>query len=497
MASTPVGDTARGDNAVAFARWCGLTLYPWQENLLRDMCRTTDRGVWAHRETVVSVARQNGKGEVLLARELAGIFLFGEQLIFHSAHFLDTAVDAQKRLFEVIEPNPDLMGWWDGECDGVPKLSTANGKEDVSFPNGAKVMFRTRTKKTGRGLAVDLLVLDECFDLPTEVYASLGKTIRARESAQAIFISSPVNRAEHAHGAIFSAKRHAGIDGVPGVLFREWSCPEGVDPFSREAMAAANPSLVTEGAGAQLVDIEADAQAAQRSSELRDIYMVESLGVGRWYPRDGETVDAPPPAVLPDKLDAVMSAESLRVSRTMLAVDASPDRASCSISVAGVAGGRLWGGLMWHGPLHRDQVVAAIGQLCERVDPEEIVVDPKSPAQVIVQPLIDSGVDTESVHLMTWAEVKASTSAFLAGVDERSIVVEESQVLRDGFACATLREDKDGGVAWDRQSGTICQVVALSHALWAVSRREEVMVDRRPVAALRPVRRRSSTPKQF
>ena len=129
LSSEAVGDTERGDEAVEFARWCGLTLYPWQEDLLRDMCRTSDDGVWAAREVVVSVARQNGKGEVLLARELAGIFLFGERLIFHSAHFLDTAVDAQRRLFEVIESHPDLMGWWDDEFDGVPKASATNGKE--------------------------------------------------------------------------------------------------------------------------------------------------------------------------------------------------------------------------------------------------------------------------------------------------------------------------------------------------------------------------------
>lgn len=498
LSSEAVGDTTRGDEAVEFARWCGLTLYPWQEDLLRDMCRTNDEGVWAAREVVVSVARQNGKGEVLLARELAGIFLFGERLIFHSAHFLDTAVDAQRRLFEVIESHPDLMGWWDGEVDGVPKASATNGKENIVFPNGAMVMFRTRTKKTGRGLAVDLLVLDECFDLPTEVYAALGKTIRARESAQAVFISSPVNRVEHAHGAIFSAKRYAGIDGAEGVLFREWSMPEGADPFAQSSWEWSNPSLVTRGAGAQLSDIRADAASAKNSEVLRESFLVESLGVGNWCPRDGEDLDGDPPAVSSDVLDKVMTVEHLRVSGSMLSIDASPDRSACSVSAGGrTPDGRVWGGLMWHGPLHVDSVVAAVVELCGRIDPTEIVVDPKSPAEVLLQKLIKAGIDEESIHRMTWAEVKSATSAFLSGVDDRSYVLAESQLLRDGFEVARLREDSEGGVAWKRASGVICQVVATSTAMWAAGRYAPVKVDNRPAAELRPVRRARDRIKDF
>ena len=96
--STPVGDVERGIKAVEFCRWVGMTLFPWQEDLLRDLCRTTltpRSWVWSHRESVVVLARQNGKGEVLVARELVGVFLFGEKDLLHTAHFMDTAIDAR------------------------------------------------------------------------------------------------------------------------------------------------------------------------------------------------------------------------------------------------------------------------------------------------------------------------------------------------------------------------------------------------------------------
>ena len=149
LSLVPDGDVARGDAAVEFCRAVGLTLYPWQEDLLRDMCRTRVDGSWSAREVIVPVARQNGKGEVLVARELVGIFLFGEMRIMHSAHFLDTAIDAGNRLWSIIESNEELMFWWADDFDEFPKLIKSNGKDAIHFPNGAKIYFRTRTKNIG------------------------------------------------------------------------------------------------------------------------------------------------------------------------------------------------------------------------------------------------------------------------------------------------------------------------------------------------------------
>ena len=70
------------------------------------------------------------------------------------------------------------MFWWADDFDEFPKLIKSNGKDAIHFPNGAKIYFRTRTKKTGRGLSIDLLVFDECFDLPNEVYAAMAIRLR-------------------------------------------------------------------------------------------------------------------------------------------------------------------------------------------------------------------------------------------------------------------------------------------------------------------------------
>lgn len=99
LASTAHGDTTRGDAAVEFCRWAGMTLFPWQEDMLRDMCRTDSEGLWSHRETVAVVPRQNGKGEVLRWADRMEWSLNP-----------DVSFNPQNQLVEVIYPVDRLPG---------------------------------------------------------------------------------------------------------------------------------------------------------------------------------------------------------------------------------------------------------------------------------------------------------------------------------------------------------------------------------------------------
>ncbi|MCS5479825.1 hypothetical protein NYP18_09150 [Corynebacterium sp. YIM 101645] len=474
----PDGDRARGDKAVEFARWCGLTLYPWQEEALRCLCITDEKNLWAAREALFVVARQNGKGEVLVARELAGIYLFGEKEIFHSAHFMDTAVDAQKRLWEVIEDNDDLMYWWedDEKTPGVPHMGKTNGKENITFPNGAIVYFRTRTKKTGRGLSVELLILDECFDLPKETYASLSKLTRAQENAQTIYISSPVNMEEHAHGAVFSAKRWAAIDKAPRMLFMEWSPDEDDDPFAQSTWAKCNPSMVSSGPGAQLVDIEADARAAQNSEALLEAFLVETLAQGNWYPRDGAEEEFI--RVLDVDQVETMVIDKMRIRDLVgltVVIDADPGRAMCSVSLAGrnKNTGDTEGMVGYHGALVTADVVGAILQLCDKVDPEQIIVDPRNPAKAIGDALDRQGI---VITWMSFGDVKAATGEFLQGEKDGTVkFVDTDGLIDEAFEHAELKADAEGGVRWVKQHGIICQLTSLTYALWGARGVEETI----------------------
>src|SRR3954467_11750979 len=86
LSSVPAFGSSAGAEAVELAASVGLTMDPWQARVLHGAVGEREDGRWSAFEVGLLVPRQNGKGSILEARELAGLFLFGEQLIIHSAH---------------------------------------------------------------------------------------------------------------------------------------------------------------------------------------------------------------------------------------------------------------------------------------------------------------------------------------------------------------------------------------------------------------------------
>jgi hypothetical protein len=97
-----------GSEAVAFARRVGMTLDPEQEFILECSLGVREDGRWQTREVGVNVPRQNGKGEVLIARELFGLFELGERLVIHTAHEFKTSAEHFQRLESVVRECPEL-----------------------------------------------------------------------------------------------------------------------------------------------------------------------------------------------------------------------------------------------------------------------------------------------------------------------------------------------------------------------------------------------------
>lgn len=464
LKSIPTGDRAFAENACAFVRWAGLDLYPWQEDLLRDALMRDEKGLWSAREVVVSVARQNGKGEFLVALELVAIYLCGAEKIMHSAHFLDTAMDARDRLWEVIEAHDGLMSWWEDEFPGQrPRPVLGNGKDAVKFPGGAKIYYRTRTKKTGRGLSFDWLIFDECFDLPGEVYAAMNNTTKARPNSQTVFISSPVNVMEHMHGAIFSAKRWAGVDKTPGILFKEWSLRPGEDPFDPSAWVHTNPSLVSKPKpGVQLAAVQSEAASAKKSEALRSSFMVETLGTGHWVPRDGEVGDDFRAVVDMDTWREGTVDRPVAVGDVALGVEVSPE----GERVAVVAAGRTPAGMHLmarpdEGGFSVEETVAMIRRFVDAYHPVAVVLDRASPAGVLVPALQQVGIDPVG---LTGAQVSAAWRTFAQAVGDATVTNDGAAVWEKQLGCAKLRDEFGKYPALNRFSGEISELVAATFA---------------------------------
>src|SRR5665811_1986027 len=84
------------------------------------------------RDRGLCIPRQNGKNEILQARELIGALIFRERLQVHSAHLSDTSIEAFARMDDLI----DSSDWLASQ---VAHVRRTNGREAISFEGAPNV----------------------------------------------------------------------------------------------------------------------------------------------------------------------------------------------------------------------------------------------------------------------------------------------------------------------------------------------------------------------
>jgi hypothetical protein len=405
LAGKEVGGSL-GDEAVDLALMAGLELDPWQQLLLREMCRVdpdtriwnpyTSRyeQKWQAFEVGVMVSRQNGKGSLLEARELAGLFLFGERVIIHSAHQFDTSQEAFDRLMTLIDNTPELRS-------EVKRAPRSHGEEGIELINGQKIRFRTRTKGGGRGFTADLVILDEAMFLGDTQMKALLPTLSARPNPQVLYTGSAGNRESIQFGRV----RKRGLDGLsPSLMWAEWSmqpcglycpkdCDEHDDPSTPEAVAKANPAL-----GYRLdwdfVQAEAEAFGGFRSEG----FLEERGGVGDW-PADGDAW-----LVIPkESWERRQDDYSEPVGKWALAIAVAPDSKWSAIAMSSAnklgdthveitnEGGELLDyrpGIGW--------VVPRVKRIWDAFKPAFVVVDRSAPEGTLIDELEALGIKVKT-----------------------------------------------------------------------------------------------------
>ena len=185
--SVPPHVSTAGEEAIELAARAGLHLYPWQKLVLRDALGETSAGKWAAFEVALIVPRQQGKGSVLEALELAALFLADPDapppLILHSAHEFKTSAEHFRRVRDLIEGTPAFS-------KQVRIIRTAAGAEAIELHSGARLRFVTRSGGSGRGFSADLVVIDEAYNLTAESMAAVLPTMAARPNPQIWYTSS-------------------------------------------------------------------------------------------------------------------------------------------------------------------------------------------------------------------------------------------------------------------------------------------------------------------
>lgn len=414
-----IASTAVGEDTVELAAHAGLVLDEWQSADLRLMMAERPDGTWAAKQFAEVVARQNGKGSILEARELGGLFLVRESLILHTAHLAVTSAAGFNRLLGLIENTPDLDRM-------IKRVSRSTQDMSIETKLGSKVVFRTRTKGGGRGLSAPCVILDEAMYLWWVQMSALMPTLASFPNWQIIYASSAGEaESEVLHGVRRSALR--GDD--PTLALCEYSAAPGDDPSAPETWAKANPSLCRR-IGLEYVGKEhALMPAGEFARERLTIFDPDGSEAGSW-----SVVGSEAWAAAADEGSSI-------VSQVALAVEVDRDRSRAVVAAAG----RNEAGL-FHVELVEcrdgvDWVVGRVAQIMAGHDDVAVVaVDPGGPAGFLIGPLTEAGVTVEPVSARGAAQ---ACGLFAASAASGGIAHLDQPELSDAVRRATRRESGD------------------------------------------------------
>ena len=371
----PEYDTTFGPEAIELCTLAGLVLDDWQQFVLTVLLAVRG-GKWAAFEAGLEVSRQNGKGGVYEARELAGLFLLGEQLLGHSAHEQKTADQALTRMEALIEGCPELSR-------RVRQIKRAHGQEGVYLRNGQRLLYGTRTGSAWRGFSFDFLGFDEAMHIKETMHSSVFPTMSARPNPQILYAGSAVDQQSMPDGVVFARVRERGIKGGdPRLAYFGWSAPfDHPDQVTADAAqdphhwAAANPAFG--------IRISRDyVEQEQRALSARG-FAVERLGVGDW-PATSEDGEAPIPI---ETWRARIDQTSEALDPVCFAIDVRPDRSSSAIAAAGQRKGGGWHGEIVAQHAGTDWVVDHAVKLTGKHKHVGLIVDPRSPAASLISDL--------------------------------------------------------------------------------------------------------------
>jgi hypothetical protein len=191
-------------------------------------------GSWSAQEFGIICARQNGKNAVLEARELAGLFLFDEPRIVHSAHQSATAEEAFKRMANLIESTPWLYEQLDK--GGIVR---SPGRQAIRLKTGQELSYRTRTKGGARGFSAPVVVFDEAQELTGDQLAAIMPVVSSFPDRQLIYTGTVLAGAMVFRGVVERGRKQLGTR----LGYAEWSADEECESDDTAAMLIANPSI--------------------------------------------------------------------------------------------------------------------------------------------------------------------------------------------------------------------------------------------------------------
>lgn len=225
-----------GPALAATAEALGWSPMPWQRYVC-DVASEHVAGALAYREVTVSVPRQSGKTALTLAVIVHRMLSSAGQKV---------AYGAQNRL---AARGKLLDEWWPrlarSPLGDMFTVSRVNGSEAIRAANGSMLVLLSSDERTGHGLSLDLVVLDEVWSMDHRAEQAVRPTLATRANGQFWCLSTAGTERSVYWGEKVATGRTAAETGIPESLaYFEWSMPaDAVDIGDPELWRSYHPAL--------------------------------------------------------------------------------------------------------------------------------------------------------------------------------------------------------------------------------------------------------------
>lgn len=410
----------------------------WQDDLGKLICaKRGDRlaaDMWA-----MSIPRQTGKTYLLGALTFALCVKTPRLTAIWTAHRTRTAAETFKHMQGLTRR--------DKVAPHIAGVTTGNGKEEVRFVNGSRILFGARERGFGRGFAgVDVLIFDEAGILSENAMDDMVPATNAAPDPMILFAGTPPKPTDP--GEVFTMLRADALSGdVEDIGYIEISAERGADLDDRTQWRRMNPSY------------------PHRTSERAILRMRKALGddsfrreaMGIW-----DEMSIHQPVVKPARwAELVDVGPDGSVKPDALAVDMSHGR---EISVAAAWSEdtsthleEVWSGV---------DTTAALDWLADKAGRRiPVVVDSVGPAASLVPELRARKV---KVRVTSGVDMARACGLFENAVAADGLTHSGQVSVSDALAGARKRPIRDaGGWGWDRRDPNVSihPIVAVTLAL--------------------------------
>lgn len=424
----------------------GVTLDPWQEDVLEAALGEGYGNAWAARQVGVTAPRQNGKSQIIVARLLVGALLFGEKKIVVSAHQQDTARETFNKFMEIYDESEALQ-------KRVRSVMNAINRETIKFTNGATVQFKARSGAGSRGFSCDCLLLDEAQILSRRAWVSINSTMSARPNPQVWLLGTPPTPDDD--GEVFGSVRKSALSGKSSTIaWLEWAADLGDDPALEYTRWKANPAWHTR-INHEIVQGEFDTYAPDEFARDRLGIWDDVTQMGKAFTKSAWKC-----------LAAEEPAEGVLVYGVKFSADGSGVAVSAAVRpdegpvfVKPIKQANMGEGTQW-----------LVDWLAERHSgAAQIVIDGKAGVGHLISALQDAGVRNKRLIITpTVNQVKSAHSMFEQGVFTGTLAHPGVEAFDEQVLGARKRKiGTDGGFGWEAEEGkTVVALDAATLALW-------------------------------